>query len=172
MSRDSKRSDVERARTYGEKVLSGISEAAAVADRLRRTGKRVVFTNGCFDIIHVGHARCLEEARSLGDYLFVGVNSDDSVRTIKGEGRPVTPEEERLEVLSALEAVDFVFTFDGATADEVILAIKPDIHAKGTDYTEETVPERDSVLSYGGRIAIVGDPKGHSTRDILKRLEG
>jgi rfaE bifunctional protein nucleotidyltransferase chain/domain len=160
-----------RARTFGEKVLAGVEEAAAVAERLRGAGKTVVFTNGCFDIIHVGHARCLEDARSLGDYLFVGVNSDSSVRAIKGEGRPVTPEGERLEVLSALGAVDFLFLFDGETADAAILKVRPDIHAKGTDYTEESVPERESVLSYGGRIAIVGDAKSHSTRDILGKLE-
>ncbi|MHC4711879.1 MAG: adenylyltransferase/cytidyltransferase family protein [Planctomycetota bacterium] len=162
---------VPRGRTFTEKVLAGVEEASAVAARLRGAGKTVVFTNGCFDILHVGHIRCLEGARSLGDYLFVGVNSDASVRAIKGEGRPVTPEGERLEVLSALDAVGFLFLFDGETADEVILKVRPDIHAKGTDYTEENVPERESVLSYGGRIAIVGDPKSHSTRDILGKLK-
>ncbi len=160
-----------RARTFGEKVLAGVGEAAAVAERLRRAGKTVVFTNGCFDILHVGHIRCLEDARSLGDCLFVGVNSDVSVRAIKGEGRPVTPEGERLEILSALDAVDFLFLFDGETADEVILKVRPEVHAKGTDYTQESVPERESVLSYGGRIAIVGDAKSHSTRDILGKYK-
>jgi rfaE bifunctional protein nucleotidyltransferase chain/domain len=151
--------------------MACLADAAAVAERLRRAGKRIVFTNGCFDLLHVGHVRSLEHARALGDYLFVGINSDCSVRELKGKGRPITPEQERAEVLSALGAVDFVLVFDGRTADEVILAIKPDIHAKGTDYTEQTVPERESVLSYGGRIAIVGDPKGHSTKEILARLD-
>lgn len=161
---------MDQAASYSEKVLADIETAAAVAERLRRAGKRVVFTNGCFDLVHVGHVRSLEEARSLGDCLFVGINSDASVRALKGEGRPVTPEKERAEVLSAFSSVDFVVVFDGATADEIILSVKPDIQAKGTDYTEETVPERKSVLSYGGRIAIVGDPKGHSTRNILSDI--
>lgn len=154
-----------------EKCLGGVEEAAEVAANLRRAGKRIVFTNGCFDIVHVGHVRSLEDARSLGDYLFVGINSDKATRALKGEGQPVTPENERAEILAAFAAVDFVFVFDGETADEVILALRPHIHAKGTDYTEESVPERESVLSYGGEIRIVGDPKGHSTRDILARLK-
>jgi rfaE bifunctional protein nucleotidyltransferase chain/domain len=159
------------AANIGGKCLSGVEEAARVAANLRRAGKRIVFTNGCFDILHVGHVRSLEDARSLGDYLFVGINSDKAIRALKGEGRPVTPEDERAEILAAFSAVDFVCVFDGETADEVILALRPHIHAKGTDYTEETVPERASVLSYGGEIRIVGDPKGHSTRDILARLK-
>ena len=161
---------VNEAASYGEKVLPSVEEAAKVAERLRRAGKVIVFTNGCFDLLHVGHIRCLEGARALGDYLFVGINSDRAVREIKGEGQPVTPERERAEVLSALEAVDFVVIFDGKTADEPILKIKPHIHAKGTDYTVENDPERKSVLSYGGRIAIVGDAKGHATREILKKI--
>ena len=154
-----------------EKLLGSVEEAAAVAARLRRAGKAVVFTNGCFDLLHVGHIRSLEGARALGDYLFVGINSDRAVRDLKGKGQPVTPERERAEVLAALSAVDFVFVFDAATADEAILAIRPDVHAKGTDYTEESVPERAAVLSYGGRVAIVGDPKAHSTRGILAKLK-
>lgn len=161
---------MEESAGFHRKVLSDVREAAAVAERLRKAGKRIVFTNGCFDILHVGHIRSLVDARSLGDYSFVGINSDRSVGALKGAGQPVTPEAERAEVLAALEAVDFVVIFDDATADRVILAIRPDIHAKGTDYTEETVPERESVLSYGGRIAIVGDPKRHSTSDILSKL--
>jgi rfaE bifunctional protein nucleotidyltransferase chain/domain len=157
--------------TYREKILDSVDEAAAVAGRLRRAGKTVVFTNGCFDLLHVGHIRCLEGAKTLGDYLFVGINSDRAVRKLKGQGQPVTPERERAEVLSALEAVDFIVIFDDLTADAAILKIRPHIHAKGTDYTEESDPERKSVLSYGGKIAIVGDPKGHATRDILAKLK-
>jgi len=159
------------AASFREKFLPGLDAAVEVADNLRRAGRRVVFTNGCFDILHVGHVRSLEDARTLGDFLFVGINSDKSTRALKGQGRPLTPENERAEILAALSAVDFVFVFDGETADDVILALRPDVHAKGTDYTEETVPERESVLSYGGEIRIVGDPKGHSTRDILGRLK-
>ncbi len=157
--------------SFEEKCLSGVEEAAAVAERLRRAGKVVVMTNGCFDLLHVGHVRSIEGARRLGDCLFVGLNSDRAVRSLKGEGQPVTPERERAEVVACLEAVDYVFIFDSLTADEAILAIRPEIHAKGTDYTEESDPERKSVLSYGGRTAIVGDPKGHATREILKRLK-
>ncbi len=162
---------MKEAASRSQKVLTTLAEAAEIAENLRRAGKRIVFTNGCFDIIHVGHVRSLEEARCLGDFLFVGINSDSSTRALKGETQPVTPEGERAEILSAFSSVDFVLIFDDATADEVILALRPHIHAKGTDYTPETVPERDSVLSYGGEIRIVGDPKGHSTRDILARLQ-
>jgi len=160
-----------QAASYREKVLGSVEEAAAVAERLRRAGKTIVFTNGCFDLIHVGHVRSLEDAKALGDYLFVGINSDRAVRQLKGEGQPLTQEKERAEVLSALSAVDFVVIFDDETADSTILEIKPHIHAKGTDYTKETVPERETVLSYGGKIAIVGDPKRHATREIIKKLK-
>ena len=160
-----------QAGSYDEKVLKSVEDAAAVAERLRRAGKVIVFTNGCFDLLHVGHIRSLEGAKALGDYLFVGINSDRAVCSLKGAGQPVTPESERAEVLSALEAVDFVVIFDDVTADAAILKIRPHIHAKGTDYTEESDPERKSVLSYGGKIAIVGDPKGHATRDILAKLK-
>ncbi len=161
---------MQEAPSYAEKVLSGVEEAAEVAGNLHAANKTIVFTNGCFDILHVGHIRCLEDARRLGDYLFVGINSDRAVAALKGEGQPVTPENERAEVLSSLEAVDFVFVFDDDTADACIRAIRPDIHAKGTDYAEETVPERKTVLSCGGRVAIVGDTKRHSTSDILSKL--
>lgn len=157
------------AASFARKVLGGLDEAAQVAERLRRAGKRIVFTNGCFDLLHVGHVRSLSDARALGDYLFVGINSDRAVGKLKGAGRPVMPEAQRAEVLSALAAVDFVVVFDQDTADEAILKIRPHIHAKGTDYTEETVPERQSVLSYGGKVRIVGDPKEHSTRAILEK---
>jgi rfaE bifunctional protein nucleotidyltransferase chain/domain len=136
----------------------------------RRHGARVVFANGCFDVLHVGHVRYLEAARALGDLLVVGVNSDEQARRLKGEGRPFVPERERAEVVASLRAVDLVTIFTEPTVEALLLAIRPDIHAKGTDYTEETVPERRVVLSYGGRVLIVGDPKDHSSTDMVKRI--
>ena len=136
----------------------------------RRHGARVVFANGCFDVLHVGHVRYLEGARALGDLLVVGVNSDEQVRRLKGEGRPFVSERERAEVVASLRAVDLVTIFPEPTVEALLLAIRPDIHAKGTDYTEESVPERQVVLSYGGQVRIVGDPKDHSSTDMLKRV--
>ncbi len=136
----------------------------------RRSGARVVFANGCFDVLHVGHVRYLEAARALGDLLVVGINSDEQVRALKGKGRPFVSERERAEVIASLRAVDLVTIFPEPTVEALLLAIRPDIHAKGTDYTAETVPERDVVRSYGGRVAIVGDPKDHSSSKMLLRL--
>jgi rfaE bifunctional protein nucleotidyltransferase chain/domain len=135
-------------------------------------GSRIVLANGCFDILHAGHVRYLEGARALGDLLVVGVNSDKEVLRLKGPGRPILPERDRAELVASLQAVDLVTIFAEPTVTELLLAIEPDVHAKGTDYTEETVPERDVVRSYGGRVAIVGDPKDHSTSEILKRVGG
>src|ERR1700694_2953012 len=125
----------------------------------RQARARVVLANGCFDILHAGHVRYLAGAKALGDLLVVGVNSDQQVRTLKGPGRPIMLAAERAEIVASLEAVDLVTIFDEPTVEALLLALKPDIHAKGTDYTEETVPEREVVRSYGGRVAIVGDPK-------------
>jgi rfaE bifunctional protein nucleotidyltransferase chain/domain len=136
----------------------------------RKGGARVVFANGCFDLLHVGHVRYLEAARSLGDLLVVGVNSDEQVRRLKGEGRPCVPERERAETVASLRAVDYVTVFHEPTVTELLMALRPDIHAKGTDYTEESVPERDVVRSYGGRVQIVGDPKEHSSTEILGKV--
>ena len=136
----------------------------------RKGGARVVFANGCFDVLHVGHVRYLESARALGDLLVVGVNSDEQVRALKGEGRPFVPERERAEVIASLRAVDLVTIFPEPTVEALLLAIRPDIHAKGTDYTEDSVPERDVVRSFGGRVQIVGDPKDHSSSEMLKRV--
>lgn len=136
----------------------------------RKNGARVVLANGCFDILHVGHVRYLEGASALGDLLIVGINSDEQVRALKGEGRPLIPERERAELIASLRAVDIVTIFAEPTVEALIRAIRPDIHAKGTDYTEETVPERDVVRSYGGRVAIVGDPKDHSTTEMVKKV--
>ena len=138
----------------------------------RSSGARIVLANGCFDVLHVGHARYLAGARELGDVLVVGINSDEQVARLKGPGRPVMTATERAEIVAALESVSYVTIFDEPTVEELLLALKPDVHAKGTDYTEDTVPERAVVRSYGGRVAIVGDPKDHSTSAILTRLGG
>ena len=140
--------------------------------RARSDGARIVLANGCFDVLHVGHIRYLAGARELGDVLVVGINSDEQVALQKGAGRPVLPATERAEIVAALESVTYVTIFEEPTVEELLLALKPDVHAKGTDYTTETVPERDVVRSYGGRVAIVGDPKDHSTSEIIARLGG
>jgi len=136
----------------------------------RERGATVVLANGCFDVLHVGHIRYLEGAKALGDILVVGINSDRQVTNLKGPGRPIMSETERAEMVASIAAVDWVTIFDEPTVENLLLALHPDIHAKGTDYTEETVPERDVVASYGGRVAIAGDPKNHSTSEILNRL--
>jgi D-glycero-beta-D-manno-heptose 1-phosphate adenylyltransferase len=138
----------------------------------REAGAKIVFANGCFDVLHVGHVRYLAGARELGDILIVGINSDQQVAIQKGAGRPVLPASERAEIVAALESVSYVTIFDEPTVEELLLALKPDVHAKGTDYTTDTVPERDVVRSYGGQVAIVGDPKDHSTSAIIARLGG
>jgi rfaE bifunctional protein nucleotidyltransferase chain/domain len=138
----------------------------------RENGLRIVLANGCFDVLHVGHVRYLVGARELGEVLVVGVNSDEQVARLKGPGRPVLPAEERAEIVAALESVTYVTVFEEPTVEELLLVLKPDVHAKGTDYTEDSVPERNVVRSYGGKVAIVGDPKDHSTSAILARLGG
>ncbi len=134
----------------------------------RRSRKRIVLANGCFDLFHVGHIRYLAGAKALGDILIVGINSDRQVRLLKGENRPYMPENERAEIVSSIRCVDFITVFDEPTVEELIRAIRPDFHAKGTDYTTETVPEREIVREYGGRVAIVGDPKDHSSTNLIK----
>ena len=141
-------------------------------DTLRDEGAKIVLANGCFDLFHVGHLRYLRGAAALGDVLVVAVNSDGQARKLKGEGRPYTTENERAEILAGLKCVDFVTIFDEPTVEQLLLSIKPEIHAKGTDYTTETVPEREIVRSYGGTVAIVGDPKDHSSTKIIQRLSG
>ena len=133
-------------------------------------GKRTVLANGCFDILHVGHVRYLEGARALGDVLVVAINSDRSVRNLKGEGRPILNEQERVELVSALRCVDHVVVFDELDVKRVLDVLRPAIHAKGTDYTESTVPEREQVLAYGGCVRITGDSKDHSTRDVIRKI--
>lgn len=139
--------------------------------RWRAAGEKIILTNGCFDLLHVGHVRYFRAAKELGGKVIVAVNSDNSVRALKGEGRPRIPEQERAEVLAALEDVDAVTVFDAPDVRELVRLIRPDIHAKGTDYTETSVPERDLVIACGGRVAIVGDPKNHSTTELLRRTE-
>ena len=135
----------------------------------RRRGARIVLANGCFDLFHVGHIRYLAGARALGDCLIVGINSDEQVQKLKGENRPFMPENERAEIVSALKFVDYVTIFPEPTVEELIRAIRPDFHAKGTDYTTETVPEREIVREYGGKVAIVGDPKDHSSTELIRQ---
>jgi len=137
----------------------------------RQSGHTIVFANGCFDVLHAGHIRYLQGARALGDVLVVAVNGDRQVRSLKGEGRPILPEAERAELVASIEAVDFVTIFEEPTVEELLLALRPDVHAKGTDYTEDTVPEREVVRSFGGTVAIVGDPKNHSTSEMLERFK-
>lgn len=136
----------------------------------RAAGSKIILANGCFDLIHAGHVRYLSGAKALGGILVVGINSDRQVRVLKGGGRPYISESERAEIISSMRCVDAVTIFDEPTVDDLIDAIRPDIHAKGTDYTTETVPERERVLNYGGRIAIVGDPKDHSSSDLIKTI--
>ncbi|MCS6885791.1 MAG: adenylyltransferase/cytidyltransferase family protein [Acidobacteriota bacterium] len=138
--------------------------------RKRLVATKVVLANGCFDLLHVGHVRYLQAARLLGDVLVVAVNSDRSVRELKGEGRPLVPQHERAELVAALRCVDYVTVFDGTTVSDLLLLLKPDVHAKGTDYTIDSVPEREVVRSYGGTVAIVGDPKEHSTTALLNSI--
>ena len=152
-----------------QKILSreGVRE---VLKEHRRAGRRIVFANGVFDLLHVGHVRYLQAARAEGDVLVVGVNSNRSTRTLKGEGRPILTEQARATLVAALAAVDYVVLFDEPDVKPLLRALHPDVHAKGTDYTPESVPERDLAASLGIRVAIVGDPKQHSTRDLLGRL--
>ena len=154
-------------------AVARILERARLIARVaiaRRNGARIVFANGCFDILHVGHVRYLEAAKALGDLLVVGINTDAQVRVLKGTGRPFVPERERAEIIASLRAVDLVTIFPEPTVETLLLAIRPDVHAKGTDYTTDTVPEREIVRSYGGRVAIVGDPKDHSSSNMVVML--
>lgn len=133
----------------------------------RRNGERVILANGCFDLLHAGHIRYLNGAKELGGVLVVAINSDQQVRRLKGPGRPFIPASERAEIVSSFRFVDLVTIFDEPTVEEIIKAIRPDFHAKGTDYTTDSVPERETVLKNGGQIAIVGDPKDHSSTDLI-----
>ncbi len=151
--------------------LQTLSSLKDILAKEKSNGKTVVFTNGCFDILHVGHIRCLKDAKSLGDILIVAVNSDQSVIGNKGAHRLFYPESERVEILEAIEYIDYILLFSDSTVDNILLELKPDYHAKGTDYTVDNVPERETVLSYGGKIAIVGDPKNHSSSEVKSKLK-
>jgi rfaE bifunctional protein nucleotidyltransferase chain/domain len=146
------------------------AELAKVVTDWRTAGETVTLANGCFDLLHVGHVRYLQGARALGGKLIVAINSDQSVRKLKGPPRPAMPEGERAEIIAALECVDAVVIFDEPDVRALIREIKPNVQVKGTDYTRDNVPERDEVLTYGGRIEIVGDPKDHSTTELLGRI--
>jgi len=146
------------------------AELAALGERLRAEGKRIVLANGCFDLFHVGHVRFLQGAKQHGDVLVVGVNSDRAVSALKGPGRPLLPEDARAELVSALESVDYVVIFDDLTAEQVLLELRPHVQCKGTDYTEQNVPERSVMEKLGGTVRIVGDAKSHSSREILEEI--
>ncbi|HTZ98452.1 MAG TPA: adenylyltransferase/cytidyltransferase family protein [Terriglobales bacterium] len=154
-----------------EKLLSREELQKRVAD-WRRAGERITLANGCFDLLHVGHVRYLHAAKQLGGRLIVAVNADATVRKLKGEDRPLMPAEERAEILAALADVDAVVIFPEPDVRALIRELKPNVHAKGTDYTAESVPERDAVLEYGGRVEIVGDPKDHSASEIIRKRMG
>jgi len=153
--------------------MGEVLSRATLAERVtqdRRDGLTIAFANGGFDLLHVGHVRYLEAARREADRLVVAINDDQSIQGLKGPSRPVLPEADRAELVAALRAVDYVVIFSEPTVTPLLELLRPDVHCKGTDYTVETVPERETVRAYGGRIAIVGDPKDHSTSDLLTRL--
>ena len=154
----------------GRVVSADRAEALLAADRA--AGRTVGLANGCFDLLHVGHVRYLRGAAAEADRLLVAVNADRSVAALKGDGRPVQTAAERAEIVAALEMVDYVVVFEEETAAALIDRLRPDVHCKGTDYTVDTVPEREVVRAYGGRTAVVGDPKDHSTRGLLRRIAG
>jgi D-glycero-beta-D-manno-heptose 1-phosphate adenylyltransferase len=148
-----------------------LHQLAGQVRQWRAAGEKIILANGCFDLLHVGHVRYLHGAKQLGGRVVVAINSDASTRALKGAGRPQIPGRERAEIVAALEDVDAVTVFDGLDVRDVIRVLRPDVHAKGTDYTAESVPERDVVIACGGRVEIVGDPKDHSTTELLRRAE-
>jgi rfaE bifunctional protein nucleotidyltransferase chain/domain len=150
--------------------IKSLEELKAIVRQIRGSGRKIVFANGCFDLIHAGHVRYLEAAKALGDVLILGVNSDICVSSLKGMGHPLQKESDRAEIVASMDCVDYVLLFDAPTVDGILEELRPDVHAKGTDYTEESVPERETVLSYGGKVAIAGDPKNHSTRDLIQTI--
>jgi rfaE bifunctional protein nucleotidyltransferase chain/domain len=153
-------------------VVVSESELVDAVARDRAAGRTVAFANGCFDLLHVGHLRYLQACAAEADRLIVAVNDDRSVAGLKGKGRPILPASERAELVAALRGVDYVVVFGDANVERLLLLVKPDVHCKGTDYTVDTVPERAVVAAYGGRTAIVGDPKSHATRELLARIAG
>ena len=159
--------------------MNSINFFAPVLDRTRliarvaverQKGAKIVLANGCFDLFHVGHIRYLAGAKELGDCLIVGINSDEQVEKLKGANRPFMPQQERAEIVSALRFIDYVTIFNEPTVEELIRAIRPDFHAKGTDYTTESVPEREIIIECGGQVAIVGDAKNHSSTELIRKV--
>jgi rfaE bifunctional protein nucleotidyltransferase chain/domain len=155
-----------------EKIIKDRGTLARTIEALKKGGKRIVLTNGGFNLLHVGHIRSLVDARRHGDILVVAVNSDASLKKLKGDDYPVIPEDQRLEILASLSCVDFATLFSEPTADRILLALKPHLHAKGTDYSREGILERTTVLSYGGDTVIVGDSKSHSSSGIIETIRG
>jgi len=152
------------------KKLLSLEQLTQEVKKLKKADKKLVLANGCFDLIHVGHVRYLREAKEKGDVLIVAINSDKSVGQIKGNKRPIFSQTDRAEIVASFEFIDFVIIFDEPTVATILNVLKPDIHCKGTDYTPETVPEKEVVKKYGGEISIVGDPKQHSSKDLIKRI--
>ncbi len=151
--------------------IKTMDELKLIVEEAKRAGKKVALANGCFDLLHVGHVRYLKGAKEYADLLVVGINSDSSVKKLKGDSRPYIGEKERMLLIAAIEYVDYVVLFDAVRVDDLLLALKPDFHAKGTDYTEGTVPEKDIVKSYGGRVIITGDPKEHSSTNVVAKIK-
>jgi len=151
-------------------MLISESDLIEAIARDRTDGRTIAFANGCFDLLHVGHVRYLQASAAEADRLVVAVNADRSVRTLKGPGQPILPEDARAELVASLRCVNYVVIFDDATVERLLTLIRPDVHCKGTDYTVDTVPEREVVRAYGGRTAIVGDSKRHATRDLIARI--
>ena len=152
------------------KKLKTLAQLRTIVDRERKKGKIIVLANGGFDLVHAGHVRYLEAAKKKGDILIVALNSDSSIRKLKGQGRPILPQQERADILSAFACVDFITIFNEPNVENILMALKPNVHAKGSDYTKKTVPERETVLAYGGRIAIAGGPKIRSTSEVIPRI--
>ena len=153
------------------KKLHTLDRLKDIIPEEKKRGKRIVLANGCFDLIHVGHVRYLKESKDRGDILLVALNSDLSVHSLKGQGRPILSEEERIAIISSFYCVDYVTVFDELNVEKILLELQPDVHAKGSDYTEKTVPERETVMSYGGEIAITGGPKVKSTSEIIRGIQ-
>ncbi len=152
--------------------LKTLAQLKIIVAAARRKGESVVLGNGCFDLIHVGHIRYLRDSRRKGDLLIVALNSDSSVRRLKGRGRPILGQKDRAEILASFSFVDFITVFREPNVNRIIHAIKPDVHVKGSDYTPATVPERNAVLNAGGRVAIAGGPKVRTTRDVIRYIAG
>ena len=152
------------------KKLNTLSRLTRIIQEHKKRGQKVVLANGCFDLIHVGHIRYLKESKEKGDILVLALNSDSSIRKLKGEGRPILNQEERAVIASSFYFIDYITFFDEPNVEKILLALKPDIHAKGSDYTEETVPEKETVKGYGGTIAITGGPKIKSTSQLIKEI--